>query len=407
MYGSLAVQHKDKNDNVAPKFIVDSERKHKYVKSDIYVNGQKQNFQFVTPEEEALKGGRRRQSAGEHAGAGEEEEGLVVVMICTKLASLTAALEQCRPFVCLPPTTEEDEAAEEADGAAPAQPHMRPNVVIFSVINGITKESVMAQYYPKSAIVAGVAQAVAGRTTTAPPASGHAAGAHGQGSICVNYDYVGKVHVGEADGDTASPRLRAVATYLNNAGITCEIQGNIRRIMWSKFMLNVGVNQAVTAAMGSYFDIQKTAAFRAKKEAEGNAAVTKEERYQYANYNNPQARQWMMEAMREALTLSHFVPCYDFEGHPAPRTPAEAEKRSEMQAMKINLTDEDVAYWDDVMQGVDGQQAPSMRQDIGAGRQTELPLFAETIIALGKKYNVPTPVNQELYDRIAALERNL
>nr|AGU67961.1 2-dehydropantoate 2-reductase [Strigomonas culicis] len=390
MYGSLAMAHQDKNAGVVPKFIVDSERRHRYMTSEIYVNGARQHFQFVTPEEQAL---RQARAPGREA---DTDDGLIVVLICTKYMSLPAALEQCRPFVCRPPTPEEDEAEE--DGAVPPPSYLRPNVVLFSVINGITKEAVMCRYYPPCAIVAGVAQAVAGRAL-APTTTGN--------RIDVQYDYIGKIHIGEADGDVASPRLQALAQYLNNAGIPCEVQSNIRRVMWSKFMLNVGVNQAVTAAMGTYADIQVRAGCQL---AAGDPAAARA-RYDAQRYNNPQARQWMMDAMLEALALSHFVPCYDLEGDEdaaaAGRTPEAQAERQRKQGMMIDLTEADVAYWDDVMQGVDGQQTPSMRQDVAAGRKTELELFAGTIIALGVKFNVPTPVNAELHRRITALESNV
>jgi 2-dehydropantoate 2-reductase len=38
---------------------------------------------------------------------------------------------------------------------------------------------------------------------------------------------------------------------------------------------------------------------------------------------------------------------------------------------------------------------PSMRQDAIAGRTTEVDLFAGTVIALGKKHGIPTPVNEK------------
>ena len=46
----------------------------------------------------------------------------------------------------------------------------------------------------------------------------------------------------------------------------------------------------------------------------------------------------------------------------------------------------------------------SMRQDMEAGRYSEVELFAGTVLELGKKYSVHTPVNQELYERIQYIE---
>lgn len=46
----------------------------------------------------------------------------------------------------------------------------------------------------------------------------------------------------------------------------------------------------------------------------------------------------------------------------------------------------------------------SMLQDILAGRKTEVEIFAGEIIRLGKKFNLPTPYNQVLYDLIKIVE---
>jgi 2-dehydropantoate 2-reductase len=39
-----------------------------------------------------------------------------------------------------------------------------------------------------------------------------------------------------------------------------------------------------------------------------------------------------------------------------------------------------------------------------ARRYSEVELFAGTVLKLGKKYGVPTPVNKKLYDKIKAIE---
>ena len=48
----------------------------------------------------------------------------------------------------------------------------------------------------------------------------------------------------------------------------------------------------------------------------------------------------------------------------------------------------------------------SMLQDIIAGRKTEIDIFSGEIIKLGKKYNIPAPYNQALYDLIKIKEEN-
>ena len=71
----------------------------------------------------------------------------------------------------------------------------------------------------------------------------------------------------------------------------------------------------------------------------------------------------------------------------------------------INLTAADI----DVCHEILGQLAPegktSMLQDVEAGRKTEVESFAWTVVALGEKYGVPTPVNACLGRMISALEQ--
>ena len=46
-----------------------------------------------------------------------------------------------------------------------------------------------------------------------------------------------------------------------------------------------------------------------------------------------------------------------------------------------------------------------MAQDVEAQRISEVELFAGTVIELGRKYQMPTPINQELYEKIKSMER--
>ncbi|MNC65326.1 2-dehydropantoate 2-reductase [compost metagenome] len=93
-----------------------------------------------------------------------------------------------------------------------------------------------------------------------------------------------------------------------------------------------------------------------------------------------QARDMMIAAMREVIALS------EKEGIP--------------------LTEADLNYWLRVLATLSPARKPSMAQDIEAKRFSEVELFAGAVLALGEKYGVPTPVNQELYDRITSVEKS-
>jgi len=74
------------------------------------------------------------------------------------------------------------------------------------------------------------------------------------------------------------------------------------------------------------------------------------------------------------------------------------------QKEKVDLSEDDLNYWLKVVGSLNPLGKPSMRQDIEAKRPSELELFAGTIVRLGKKHAIPTPVNRMLYDGIRDLE---
>ena len=132
--------------------------------------------------------------------------------------------------------------------------------------------------------------------------------------------------------------------------IAHEVLTDMQEKLWSKFMLNVGVNQTVAVYDSNYGEIQK---------------------------DGP-ARDMMIAAMREVAIL--------------------AEKEG------ITLTEDDISYWLNVLSKLSPEGKPSMAQDVEARRFSEVDLFAGTVLELGRKYGIPTPVNKELYDRITKIE---
>jgi 2-dehydropantoate 2-reductase len=45
-----------------------------------------------------------------------------------------------------------------------------------------------------------------------------------------------------------------------------------------------------------------------------------------------------------------------------------------------------------------------MLQDVEAGRKTEVEMFAGKVTELGRRYGVPTPVNERLFAEIRRIE---
>ena len=70
----------------------------------------------------------------------------------------------------------------------------------------------------------------------------------------------------------------------------------------------------------------------------------------------------------------------------------------------VNLSEEDIKKFHEVLHSISPQGKTSMLQDIEAGRKTEVEMFAGKVIELGKQLDVPTPINQKLFDSIKKLE---
>lgn len=223
-----------------------------------------------------------------------------------------------------------DEAIKEAKN------QVGPNTIILSLLNGISSESIIAKTYGEDKLLYCVAQGMdAVRTQTQ-----------------LTYQHMGTLFIGDSNPGEISNKTKTVAEFFADMEIPYQIDSNMTKRMWGKFMLNVGVNQTTAAYLCNYGGIQK----------EGPKRDT------------------MINAMREVVELS--------------------------VKAGINLTEEDIDYWLNVISPLNPEGKPSMQQDIEAKRHTEVELFAGTVLSMGAKYGVKTPTNQDLYNKILAAENN-
>lgn len=119
-----------------------------------------------------------------------------------------------------------------AGAAEVARRVLKPDGFAMTLQNGIGNVEVLVQALGASRVVAGVSM-----NSAASPEPGR--------SLYTNADLTS---IGELDGrDTA--RIREVARLLNAAGIETEIVADPIGYIWSKFVLNCGIN-ALTAATG-------------------------------------------------------------------------------------------------------------------------------------------------------------
>ena len=215
------------------------------------------------------------------------------------------------------------------------KPAVGPDTVIISVMNGISSEDILAQTYLRRNVIDCVAIGMdAMREETA-----------------LRYTKPGRLQICVTE-EKQKPAFQALVSFLERTKIPHEICPDIRRSMWNKFMLNVGINQACTVY---------------------------ETDYAHATALGPILDE-MIDAMTEVIRI------------------AEAEG--------VHLTQEDLNRCVELEKTLKPDGYPSMRQDAVAKRPTEVDLFAGTVIQLGEKHGIPTPVNRRYLDAVRRMEES-
>jgi len=166
----------------------------------------------------------------------------------------------------------------------------------------------------------------------------------------VNYKNQGRILFGEEKNSELTERVLRIKELFDKAGIAYVIPPDMIRSLWFKYMINVGANQTSAVLRANYGTLRSSS----------------------------EARELMDSAMGEVITLA--------------------------QAMKVELSEKDIGEWYKVLDPLNPEGKTSMFQDVEAGRKTEVEMFAGTVIELGKRYGVPTPVNQRLFDELKKIE---
>lgn len=151
--------------------------------------------------------------------------------------------------------------------------------------------------------------------------------------------------------DTQQPALDALIRFFEKIQMPYSKEEDIMHAMWGKFLLNVGINQTCMVYDTTY-----------------QGALTEEN-----------ARKDLYDAMHEVIAI------------------AEPEG--------ICLTEEDFNYYIKVVQGLNPEGYPSMRQDALARRKSEVDMFAGTVMEIAKNHGIPVPVNEKYYRIIQERER--
>lgn len=209
-----------------------------------------------------------------------------------------------------------------------------PETRIASLCNGIMSEQKIAERFGWQRTVLGICQ--------------------GMDAVFLNneltYDKPGEIRFGAAP-DTDPAVVADIAELYSRAGIAHVVEPDIKRRMWTKLMMNVGVNQTCMVHGGTY------------------GSVTE---------RGSEQRRSLVAAMREARVVAN--------------------------AEGVAIAEADLSQMVELLETLDPAGMPSMAQDRIARRKTEVEEFSGTICRLAAEHGIEVPQNEWLYQRIREIE---
>lgn len=208
-----------------------------------------------------------------------------------------------------------------------------PDTIIMSVMNGISSEGILADLFGDEKMIYTVAQ-------------GMDAMKFGND---LSFSKSGELHIGIIPSGSRE-NLAAVSSLLEKSGLAHVEEEDILYRIWSKFMLNVGINQTCMVYGTTY-----------------SGALANEE------YNRT-----FIAAMREVIAIAN--------------------------AEGVALSEKDLNQYVHIIEGLAPENMPSMAQDRKNKRPSEVELFAGTVIKIAEKHGLYVPTNRFLYRRVKEIE---
>lgn len=157
--------------------------------------------------------------------------------------------------------------------------------------------------------------------------------------------------IGELDG-SITPRVEAIDKAFEEAGMHCIVSDNIIGVIWDKLLVNVATGAVCGITRLPYGDMYQEEKLTAVAAA----------------------------AVKEGIQVA--------------------------QAAGVVLSSEDPQYSLELARkGLPDSFKPSMLQSLEKNRPTEVGVINGAVVAQGKKYGVPTPINETLVACVTGIER--
>ncbi len=194
--GAIGAVYADRLQSAIPdtfNVLVDEDRRKRYEKEGIHLNGNPCSFSYVTPEDDIPPAD--------------------LFLVAVKQHHLASAMELMRPFVS-------------------------EDTTILSLLNGISSEEILAEEFPEAHILHGFCVG-----TDAVRIGGR-----------ISCTTVGRIVFGEKDQPIPSETVVLVSQLFEQADIPNLVPEDILAEQWWKFMMNVGINQVSAVTGATYGD---------------------------------------------------------------------------------------------------------------------------------------------------------
>ncbi len=162
-----------------------------------------------------------------------------------------------------------------------------------------------------------------------------------------------KTYIGELTGEITE-RIQAVCDEFNKAGLLCEVSDNIKGLIWDKLLINVAAGALCGITRLPYGPL----------------------------YEEEYIKETACAAIQEGIDVA--------------------------KAAGVKLKSEDPEYaWYAASEGLPATFKTSIQQSLEMKRPTEIDFINGSVVEWGKKYGIPTPVNQTLVTCVKGLEKFL
>ena len=220
------------------------------------------------------------------------------------------------------------------------------NTLVMSLQNGLGNEETIAEVVGEANVISGKTY-VGGRLLSPGYVS---AGVKGK------YTYIGELTGEEIHvmGSSRTDRIQAVCDEFNKAGLLCEVSDNIKGLIWDKLLINVAAGALCGITRLPYGPL----------------------------YEEEYIKETAVAAIQEGIDVA--------------------------KAAGVKLKSEDPEYpWYAASEGLPGTFKTSILQSLELKRPTEIDFINGSVVEWGKKFGIPTPVNQTLVTCVKGIEKFL